>query len=293
MSETLPARDTQPMQTAGQMLRAARQAQGLHIAALATLLKVTPRKLELLESDQHAELQGATFVRALAQATCRALKIDPAPVLARLPDVHGNTLDQVNAGLNAPFREHGARRATTDLPQGRPWVLALVGLLLAGAAALWLVPHDGSLQALLQARVNGVMASSSSTAPVDAPAATTEATTPAPAVTPVPVPASVPAAVPAATAGASAVAESVPVAVAPGQLLQLRAKAATWVEVLDAAGQSVFKRQLQPGESVDVDGNPPLRVKIGNVAGTELSFRGQLVDLAPSTRNNVASLELK
>ena len=59
MSETKPVRDTQPMQSAGEMLRAARQAQGLHIAALATQLKVTPRKLELLESDQHAELQPA------------------------------------------------------------------------------------------------------------------------------------------------------------------------------------------------------------------------------------------
>ena len=97
--------------------RATRQAQGLHIAALATQLKVTPSKLELLESDQHAELQGSTFVRALAQAACRALKIDPAPVLARLPDAHGNTLDQVNGGLNAPFREHGARRAARECPQ--------------------------------------------------------------------------------------------------------------------------------------------------------------------------------
>lgn len=274
MSETSPVRDTQPMQSAGEMLRAARQAQGLHIAALATQLKITPRKLELLESDQHAELQGSTFVRALAQAACRALKTDPAPVLARLPDAHGNTLDQVNGGLNAPFREHGARRAAMELPPVTPAVLVLVGLLLAGATALWLVPHDWSVPVLWHKAAAPLMAQpSASGAPASLGSLTTEAVAPSPA--------------------GSAVVETVPAAMAPGQLMQVRATGVSWVEVTDSGGLSVLSRLLQPGETVDLDGNPPLRVKIGNAAGTELSFRGQSVDLTPSTRDNVARLELK
>lgn len=273
MSDSNTVRDTQPLLSAGEMLRAARQAQGLHIAALATQLKVTPRKLELLENDQHNELQGATFVRALAQAACRALKIDPAPVLARLPDAHGNTLDQVNGGLNAPFREHGARRAAVDMPEATPVVLGLVALLLVAAAALWLVPHDWSLAGLWPRAASAPVAVGSSAPAPAMGALTTEAPSPA--------------------AGASGVAESVPGAVAPGQLLQVRATGQTWVEVTDAAGTSVFSRLLQPGETADVDGNLPLRVKIGNASGTELSFRGQPVDLAPGTRDNVARLELK
>ena len=54
-----------PATTAGGLLRQARQAQGLHIAALAAAIKVTPRKLELLESDQFDQLPDATFTRAL------------------------------------------------------------------------------------------------------------------------------------------------------------------------------------------------------------------------------------
>ena len=72
---------------AGAMLRAARQQQGLHIAALAASIKVAPAKLEALESGRYHELLDLTFTRALAQAICRVLKIDPAPVLAQLPDV--------------------------------------------------------------------------------------------------------------------------------------------------------------------------------------------------------------
>ena len=67
--------------SAGRLLREAREKQGLHIAALAAAIKVAPKKLELLESDRFDALPDATFTRALAQTVCRALKIDPAPVL--------------------------------------------------------------------------------------------------------------------------------------------------------------------------------------------------------------------
>jgi cytoskeleton protein RodZ len=65
------------------------------------------------------------------------------------------------------------------------------------------------------------------------------------------------------------------------------------VDVIDANGQSLLSRTLQPGETVDLDGVLPLRVKIGNAAVTELSLRGQVLDLTPSIRDNVARLELK
>ncbi|MDB5966089.1 MAG: hypothetical protein JWQ72_2589, partial [Polaromonas sp.] len=71
--------------SAGSLLRRAREAAGLHIAALALALKVPVKKLEALEADRYDELSDAVFVRALAASVCRNLKIDPAPVLQRLP----------------------------------------------------------------------------------------------------------------------------------------------------------------------------------------------------------------
>ena len=93
--------------------------------------------------------------------------------------------------------------------------------------------------------------------------------------------------VPAADAGASAVADSA------GGVAVLRATDATWVEVIDAGGQVLVQRLLQPGESLGLDGKLPFKLKIGNAAATQLQFRGQGVDLAPVTRDNVARLELK
>jgi cytoskeleton protein RodZ len=82
-------------------------------------------------------------------------------------------------------------------------------------------------------------------------------------------------------------------AVSVSGALQVRASAESWVEVLDANGQSLFARLVQPGETIGVDGEPPLKVRIGNAAVTQVIFRGQTMELAPFTRENVARLELK
>ena len=115
--------------TAGSLLRKARQARGLHIAALAASIKVVPRKLELLESDQLDQLPDATFTRALAHTVCRTLKIDAAPILQLLPPPNGQRLDQVGGGLNTPFRDRPGRMVPADWSMLRApafWVIALL-----------------------------------------------------------------------------------------------------------------------------------------------------------------------
>jgi cytoskeleton protein RodZ len=108
-----------------------------------------------------------------------------------------------------------------------------------------------------------------------------------------------------ATAAASAAELAVPAfppdslaasAVAPAELtgsLQLRVTGESWVEVLDASGAALLQRLLQPGEAVGLDGTPPFKLKVGNAAAVQLSFRGQVVDLKAVTRDNVARIELK
>ena len=291
--------DTQPLQsaamTAGGLLRQARQAQGLHIAALAAAIKVTPRKLELLEADRHAELPDATFTRALAQTVCRTLKIDAAPVLALLPPPKGHRLEQVSEGLNAPFREHSGRLDPGDwlASLNRPGVWAPVLMLLA-AAGLYFAPA-GMLR-LPQFSMSSV---SSSTVTAPEMVASTPAIAAATAATA--------ASAASVEAAASAMVETVfsapqesasasspgPTAPAVAGVLQVSTTAESWIEVLDGKWQPLMSRMVQPGETVGLDGARPFRVKIGNAAVTQVVFRGQPVELAAYTRDNVAKLELK
>lgn len=321
--------------SAGALLRAARERQGLHIAALAASIKVAPRKLDALENDRWAELPDATFTRALALTVCRTLKVDPGPILERLPRPDAQALEQVGGSLNAPFRDHASRDEPGLAALAiRPMVLGSAVLMLA-ALALYLLPAGwwtgdtapGALPAAGTAPVAAPsLAASDAAAEEPRPASGAETlagAASAPGATPGPGPASAPVSAPAPApvsvlapglAPGQAVAPAaapptallpVPVPVPPSSAtpappaapaaapLQLRTQAASWVEVRDAEDRLLLSRLLQPGEAAGIDGAAPLRVVVGNATGTTLAWRGQPVDLAASTRDNVARVTLR
>lgn len=284
-----PSRPT----TAGGLLRQARQAQGLHIAALAAAIKVVPRKLELLESDQFDQLPDATFTRALAQTVCRTLKIDAAPILALLPPPKGHRLEQVAEGLNTPFRERPGRLEPKDWASLTNPVLWIAGLIVVLTLAMYAMPArwlpfgSSAVTRPRPADVATAPAIVTSTVPTPIAAASAAASDAAPAPTMAVTPA------PAASEPALATEPDAVTAVAASGVLQFRASAQTWIEVTDARGQSLISRVLEPGESVGLDGVMPMKVRIGNAAVTQVVFRGQPLALAAYTRDNIARLDLK
>ncbi len=270
--------------SAGALLRQARQARGLHIAALATSIKVSPQKLELLETDKIDQLPGDAFARALAQTVCRFLKIDASPIMALLPATPVHGLDQMSRGLNQPFHEtSGGRSARPFRFLKNPVLLCALLLLLAAAGVYWAPKnwfHDYLPRSSGDASVGGLTTQ------------TVPSTTGAPVVDDVGTPMGV---------GETTAVVTSPVPAAPLALasplvgvLQLNALEAAWVEVFDQNGVSLISRNLQPAEVVNLDGQPPFRVKIGNASKVQLLFKGQAVDLSSvTTRGNVAKIELK
>jgi len=125
--------------SAGAMIRRAREAAGLHVAALAVSMKIPVKKLEALEADKLDLLHDAVFVRALAASVCRALKVDPAPVLGKLPLNTAPTLSGSDRGINTPFRTPGgAARASVPSLLFKPAALLVIALLLAGGVIYFL-----------------------------------------------------------------------------------------------------------------------------------------------------------
>jgi len=280
--------------SAGALLRTAREKQGLHVAALAASIKIPQRKLEALEGDRFDELPDATFTRALAMTVCRALKIDAAPVMAQLPRSGAAALADVAGGLNAPYRDRAGHGDPVGLGLTRHPLVWAAALVLLAAAALFLSP-PGWLLALLSDAPSSASTAIVETVPVPAPMVSEPAASAADAE---PVAASATAyaasepvvevvhSVPAVESGASAVADG-----AAG-LVVVRASEASWVEVIDAKGEVLVRRVVQPGESLGLDGTLPFKLRIGNAAATQLQFRGQPFDLGPSTTGNIARLEL-
>ncbi len=289
--------------SAGALLRAARERQGLHIAALAAAIKVAPRKLEALEGDRLSELPDATFARALAQTVCRTLKIDAQPVLALLPPAGGVGFQSAGAGLNAPYREKPGRdKPPFALAAVRPLVWA-GSLLMLAAVVLYFLPTSLWTRAKLPVvTVAPAAPASAAAANSVAPTPATTATNNAVALGPVPAASAVLAAPGAVAPAASGVTgetvfstpqQAQSDATPPAGAVQLRVTEASWMDVRDAKGQVLLSRMVQPGESVGLDGATPIRLTIGNAAATQLGYKGQAINIAPFTSGNVARLELR
>jgi cytoskeleton protein RodZ len=283
--------------SAGALLRQAREQQGMHIAVLAAAIKVSPRKLDALEGDRYSELPDATFTRALAQAVCRVLKMDPQPVLALLPTVKASGLESVGEGLNTPFRTRGSSGDRgLNLPRGPLIWGALILLVAAGLVMYWPTP-EADLSNLLTPPAASEAQVPAATAAPTAEAAASEAAVPALA-------ASTPASAAASQAQASAVSSGIqavagspsvaeaPVAAPTDAGASLSVSEEVWAEVIDGDGRVVFQRTIQPGETLSFEQKPPLKLKIGNASAARLSYRGDPVDLVPLTRGNVARVEL-
>ena len=302
--------------TAGALLRDAREAAGLHIAALAVALKVPVAKLEALEADNFSALPDMVFVRALASSVCRTLKIDPQAVLALLPQGEGPRLSAGDVGLNAPVKGFAGRSSAAPFKGAgsRSFVWA-VGLLLIGAALMMFLPRglDADLSALLKQPETttkipmptgnvaqeisvavGAEQRVPSAAPAPAPAAAAavgvgvelpagESIKPAGI-------ASHPIVLPSVEASAPS---SAPAADAPSGVLAFKARSESWIQVRDSAGALVLQRNLAPNELVSVSGVLPLAVVIGRADATEVFVRGKPYDIGPVSRENVARFEVK
>lgn len=315
--------------TAGALLRTAREAAGLHIEALAVALKVPVSKLQALESDQHAELLDTVFVRALASSVCRVLKVDAAPVLALLPQSLSPNLDADSAGLNAPVKAYvgkSSMSSSSGFPGGASKsVSVVVVVLLVGALAMLFLPRQQAAESAQPVQADSAPVSVAPAVAVDASNASAAVSgAQGPAVAPAVVVEAVPATATALAAGNSpapavassglataaqgallapvaapapvvpAVEGSAPVAApAAAGVLVLRARGESWVQVRDASGATVLQRSLPAGESVSVTGTMPLAVVVGRVDATEVFVRGKAFDLSAVSRENVARFEVK
>jgi cytoskeleton protein RodZ len=287
--------------SAGALLRAAREGQGMHIATLAAAIKVAPRKLDALEHDRWDELPGPTFTRALAQAVCRALKADPQPVMDLLPPADTSMLDSTFGSINEPFAGPGGREPGLRgwIPRG-PWLIAAIALLLGAALVLWL--PSGFLGRLLAASApagetsvaigppsgSGAGTIASPTTTLSSPAAPVAVGSQAPQPSANPAAAEVPAS-PARTDGSP----SGPATAVPAGDLVIQCSARSWIEVVDARGRVLMSRNLEAGESLGLDGLAPMQLVIGNVSATRVSYKGKPVELESRGRDNVARFELR
>ncbi len=265
----------------GQALRAAREAQGMSVEDAANRLRLMLRQIEAMEADDFASLGQPVFARGFVRNYARLLGLDPEPLLAGMA---GAPTDAAPVAHAAPP------------PPGHwltsPWLIVLLlGALLAVAvpvALYWWLNSDVE-ENVLPVSANAEMHAAVPPAPAVAPVATPPAAAPssgqsAPvvaeaAVAPVP--------------PAEAVASPAPAPAAASSALHLDFGADSWVEIKDASGRTLM-RQLNPsGSSIEVKGQPPFDVVIGNAGQVRLTYNSRPIDLTPFIDVTVARFTLE
>jgi cytoskeleton protein RodZ len=265
----------------GQILRNAREAQGVTVEEAAVRLRLMHRQIEAMEADDFESLGQPVFARGFVRNYARLLALVPETLLARME--------------GAPAEPAPVSQA--EPPQQRSWlsspwlILLLLGLLLLVAIPvvlyLWLNSEvdEGPASPMPTAQ--------SRPAPQTPPPASAAASPVVAA--PVAPAAAVAQDAPAAEVAAPAEAAA-PAAVAPpvaSSVLHLEFGAEAWTEIKDSSGRMLHRQLNRAGSSVDIHGQPPFDVVIGNAAQARMTYNGRPIDLKPFIDVTVARFTLE
>ena len=260
----------------GEVLREAREAQGFTLEDAAVRLRLMHRQVEAMETDDFESLGQPVFARGFVRNYARLLGLAPEALLERME--------------GAPAEPTAVRHAEAPEPRSwltSPWlILLLLGLLVVVAAPvalyLWLNseveenPDNPRLAAQLTPEPASV-APASVPAPAELPAAELPVADSAPPV----------------EQAAEASAPAAPEPSKASSVVHLEFHDEAWVEIKDASGR-MLHRQLDPaGSSVDIQGQPPFDMVIGNASQVFMTYNGRPIDLKPFIEVTVARFTLE
>lgn len=300
-TESLP-----PPASAGALLRSAREAGGMSIDAVAQQLKLAPRQVRAIEDGDFTRLPGRTFVRGFIRNYARLVRLDADTVLRALP------ASAATPNLEAPPL-HATAPTIGELPTTEVtrhgwtrWAIPLTLIAIVAATAAWEWLHPASDAPRAAAKKDAAQATDRGKAaapeiigtPLPNPVAAS-----APPVVPVGTPEQAPASNPAPanvesktepmTEVRQSEASALGVAAAAEAPLVLAFRDFSWTEVKERGGRVLLSRMNAGRTTQAVAGTPPLDVTIGNAADVTLTWKGQLVDLRPYTRQGVARFTLE
>ncbi len=324
-SEVLPsAGESKPVlsvvQTAGGLLSAARTLAGLSVEQVAGQLKLSPRQIVALENNAFEQLPKLVIVRGFVRSYAKLLKLDPAELIACLPDEQtGQALDAgLQPTLATPFQESRSPFLGRSENNNRKYLMAAAFFAVAALlfVAYQYVEQSSYVKAFfarpsVQADALPVSASS-----VDAVTASVPVVEKA---SPVSAPSSVVAEVAnsanaerseppktlvevtfashsVAAVVSSSAAENTPLVQpvnAGNDKLRLKFRQDSWVQVKKENGTVLTSHLAKAGTEEVFEVKETLQLRLGNAAGVDASLRGNAMDITTGKDSNVVNLIVK
>lgn len=316
----------------GNVLKAAREAQGLSIHEVCSQLRLGIKQIQAIEQDDFDKLPQPSIVRGFIRNYARLLNIDVNPILEAYQRIVPN-----KAPLPLSVRSN-ASRSVIDKPVRvfRPQRLLtfLIFLILAGIAAYFYINHikpQALKDAALALEVDEIADTTGQEIAIPVPEAA-PAPTPAEAAPVAPMTENVDAstatannAAPAAittgndatvnaanvlsanngitnntivstpTPATTQAAESTTLQATEPQKASLvfKVNEDSWVRIEDLQGKKVFSEVMPAGSERQVTTEKPVNITVGHASGTQLTIDNQPYDLTQATRGRVARIQLK
>lgn len=286
----------------GNVLKQARESKNISIQDVCDAIHLSAKQVGALETNMFSLLPGPMITRGFIRNYAKFLDIDHEPLLNSyrelVPD-QGEASLIVDANVNAVMTDE----------QQQPWLMYILGsilTLLFLVAWFYYMDHvpsedaqndDEIVVSELESTNNGepvevsplsnlseVAADTAQVTttldPVDGAVQTNEQA----ALSPAPVQPTLP--VEDAPVASNAYTNTV-------ELLSMQFPEESWLNVRDQYGTVVFKKLMSPGSEKTIMIKKPFRLTIGNAINVKVQYEGLDVDLAPSTKHNVARMKVE
>ena len=288
----------------GQRLRFAREQRGWSCEDVGSRLKLQARLIRRIEEDDFSGIAHAVYLRGYLTSYARLLDM-PQIIADKVIAERGEPAPLVSTGRVSRSRYLMDRYSVSAT------YLILTALVVG--PAVWLATHGGLEQNLARTVLLDAPAPASESVIADVadssksdgtnplasaaermPSAETEVDTLALSGLVTDAPPIIASMAPfAAIQSAKSGAPLNPASAATGRhTLTLKLKQASWVEVVGANGEKIEYGLLAAGAERSYTSDSALTIRIGNAEGAEVVADGNVVDLAPFQRANVARLRL-
>lgn len=241
----------------GQRLRAAREAAGLSVADVASRLKMRSRIIEALEAEDWEAIGAPVFVRGQLRSYSRLLGLPVQPVQM------ASGVRPIEPTPLVPRTQTPRMQRIADQVGGRLVYIVITALIIL---PVWVAT---------QSHVAGIQ---DTAAPLDLPADKLAAN----------VAPSEPVSTEPTTVVASMASLPQRHAAAAAPALSLRFTGDSWVQIVAPDGHSVEEALLKAGDTRSYPASEVGRLVLGNASAVEVRSNGQVRDLAPYMRANVA-----
>lgn len=286
VAEPVPA----PEPTVGEVLRQARADLGMSVEVVAQKLRLAPKQILAIESEDYDRLPGPTYIRGYLRSYAQLLGLSPETVIG-VYNRHPSAARPVDLSKHAPAPQMSADHHLIKIT-----TLVVAGLIL-GLAAIWWQGRDDSPIKLRKPPVSAKIEEELPTVDAAQPRAETApalAETPAPAVV---APANV-ARVERAAEREPARPPVAPAAPAPAAVpasprpLVLHFEKESWADVRDSEQNRLLYTVVSAGKVIRLGGTQPFSVYLGNASGVRVEFNGKPVDVSRYQRGPVARFTL-